>query len=304
MDDLSLMWVKRRTKFLVAAVLTFLAMSAGIAWGVTSIARHSTPAHYVANNEIRTPIGLLGETPAEKLKAILDRVGPGAISRASIGGPPAGFDPTDGSVPTPRAFIVGKWAYFTVRAPSYSWEIIKPGWEADLVSGALRDAMHADRQTLYASRVSFELPDGTVINNGAFGAGTGKIVPQQSFPTPPRDSIDASIRDGAQSAGLRISTVQILSADQPAPAVVAESDDPASFLAQISDHIADLFGDPPRYEGYYLQVNDAAGKPFYVGAFSYRLGNGHEWIRPDLDPYNEREGGQNQPVAPKGSNPG
>ena len=60
-------------------------------------------------------------------------------------------------------------------------------------------------------------------------------------------------------------------------------DEPQAFLAETAPGLVEkLFGSPPRVEGYYLQVNDRANRPFYIDAASFRSGAGHRWIRPDL----------------------
>jgi hypothetical protein len=231
------------------------------------------------------------------LKTIIARLGGNSIVAARLGGPPAGFEPTDGSVPPPPSFIDGKWLYTTVSAPAYSWKYIRSVWEADLVAGALSDAMHAEGADLYSEEVSLELPDGTVIPNAVGGLGEVKF--QQQFPTPSAPLVAGLVTQAASEAGLDVRSMDVLTADQPAPAVVLKTDNPRYFVEHVDEIIAKLVGNPPAVEGYYIRVDDAAGNPVFVRATAFRIGAGHEWVRPDLDPRGEsRTKGAGESLVP------
>ena len=142
--------------------------------------------------------------------------------------------------------------------------------------------MHADGESLYATRVSLRLPDGTIVPNAS--GGIGNIDYEQDFPSPPAASVASFVRTAAMRAGLDIVSVDVLQPEQPAPELRVKTRDPAGFVANATPIAYRIFGNPPNYEGYYLRVDDEAGAPVFIQATDFRIGAGHEWIRPDIDP--------------------
>jgi hypothetical protein len=78
-----------------------------------------------------------------------------------------------------------------------------------------------------------------------------------------------------------MTSLDILTPRQAAPAVVATSTAPAAFVRDSQEIIKRTFGVPPLYEGYYIEVRDSAGEAFFIQATDFRLGAGHQWIRAD-----------------------
>jgi hypothetical protein len=87
--------------------------------------------------------------------------------------------------------------------------------------------------------------------------------------------IRSEISAAASKAGLHVLSIDILHADQPAPAVVVETDNPAQAVADASQITATLFGgNPPTYEGYYLEVKDAQYAVVFLRSPDFRSGAG------------------------------
>jgi hypothetical protein len=225
---------------------------------------------------------LKGVAASDALEKILARYGGDAIMQAEIGPAPGDFEPTDGSVPVPEAFKNGAWAYFDVSVPSESPSAIRAIWEADLVTGALRDAMHANGELLYSARTALVLPGGKLAQDAS--GGIGDVAPNQDFPTPELTSIASTISGALQQEGAHVEAITVLLADQAAPALIVRAADPASWVEKADSIIASAFGDPPRYEGYYIEVRDNSGDPFFIQSTAFRTGAGHLWVRPGLDP--------------------
>lgn len=270
---------RRRRFVFIVAVLLLIGAGTGVAVAVQSGVQ---PDRFTANPTDRAPVEFVGKTPTQILDAVTARYGGDLIVDARIGGPPADFEPTDGSVPVPPEFTKGKWAYLTVRAPSDSELAIRAIWEADLVAGALRDGMHINGDILYATRTSLLLPDGSKVPDA--GGCCGNVVFDQQFDTPTAEAVPHEIERAANGTGLRIDSIEVLVPDQPAPVVMATTDDPARTVSDVATITYDLFRRPPKYEGYYLEVRDASGRPALIAATDFRIGAGHQWIRPDLDP--------------------
>lgn len=200
-----------------------------------------------------------------------------AIVDAKVDGPPPGFQATDGSVPVPESFKNGKWIYMTVAAQSNTFLADRPLWEAGLVVGAVRDAMHDNGDYLYASRLSLLLPNGETVAD--VDGCCGNVVYDQLFDTPPADQIPSIIRAAATNSGLTIKSVEIINVDQPAPAVVATTDEePVKLFSQLGDITRQLFGRPTRYEGYYLEIRGQGSEPIVIEMANFRTGESTRWV--------------------------
>lgn len=262
------------------APLALLAAVGSLAVGLALAATDSSnPVRFADSTESPVANSLRGSTPTEKLDAIRARMGARNLVVAEVGAAPERFDPTDGTVPPPPEFANAKWAYLTTRAPEYTWRALRSIWEADLAIGALRDAMAADGEVLYSARISVQLPNGQI---ASVPGGIGKVAAHQRF-APPEDP-EAAVRAAAASLGLEVTSAEVLTADQAAPAVTVRTNDPAQFIARSHEIVSALFGEPLLYEGYYLRAEDQNGEAVFVRATSFRSGAGREWIRPDLNP--------------------
>lgn len=270
----------RRSKLIVAAAILAAGLAGGVTWAVAS--DEDTLVDY-AQNEVTRGIGdLEGLSAAEALGVIFERLPEeNDIASASLGAAPPDFELTDRAVEAPPELKDGKWLYFTVKAQSDSWEAIRSVWEADLVAGVFRDAMHALGETLFATRIALALPDGRVVDS-SFG-GLGDVTFHQQFDSPDLASSDEELRDLASREGLKVLSIDYLKIDQIAPILVLETSEPARVVHDSGQLVLKLFGDPPRYEGYYLEVRDSGGDPVFVQSTAFRAGAGRWWVRPDLD---------------------
>jgi hypothetical protein len=280
----------------VAGVLAFLII-AGVALsgsgafrgGHLKVKSTSTPqtgkpiqfAHKVSKKGLRG----LGSTPGEILAAVLARMNSKAIADGTITGPPNGFQPTDdANVPVPGYFADGRWARLTVLATALTPEATtRPIWEANLVAGALRDAMHANGlPRLISSQVSVALPNGRIIKD--VGGGVGDVAFDQTFSSAPSQSITSLIQSAATQLGLTVDSIKIVNAVQPAPAVVVTTSDTQQFADNPDAVLTALFGAPGTYEGEYLEVHDASGTVAFIQGSAFRTGVGQRWFNPAIFP--------------------
>jgi hypothetical protein len=255
-----------RRVWLAAALIGLLAAGGGLALAYNE---KVSPDRYVPQGAERQWGEFIGRTPQQILNDVLARYGGDAVVAASIDGPPPDYQPNGGPGET------GKWAYFTVRASSESREAIRAIWEADLVAGVLRDGMLANGEVLFSTRTSLLLPDGTTIPNVA--GGIGNVSPNEQFNTPPAKEVPNQIENAASAAGLHVQSIQVLLPAQPAPVVVATIEDPTAVSEEWPALATKIFGQPPTYEGYYLEVRDTEGRPIFIQATDFRIGAGHQW---------------------------
>jgi hypothetical protein len=182
--------------------------------------------------------------------------------------------------PRPRP---GPWLHFVVSAPAQDERVTRPEWEADLVEGAVSDALAATTgQTIADSRMDLRLPGGTVVKDAS--GGMGEIASGQDF----RDASDATIKADLKAELARHDlsplSIDVLRADQPAPAVVAVTRDARQAARDANETIRALFGaSPPKYEGYYLEIRDAKAVPVLIQSAAFRSGSGRLWVRPDVE---------------------
>lgn len=182
--------------------------------------------------------------------------------------------------PNPRK---GVWLHFVVAAPAQDERVARPEWEADLVEGAVADALEASTgQTVADSRIDLRLPDGTIVQDAS--GGMGDIAPGQNFTDAPDNSIEENLSSELSRQGLSPVSIDVLHADQPAPVVIATTPDARKAAQHANELIAALFGtNPPKYEGYYLEIRDAKAIPVLIEAAAFRSGSGRLWIRPDVE---------------------
>jgi hypothetical protein len=96
------------------------------------------------------------------------------------------------------------------------------------------------------------------------------------------------VRAGAAKADLRSVRVDEIGLLSPALSVTAVVSDPASFISQRPQNLADLLGDiyagadAATSDGVYLEIRDQTDRLVMISAFSSRLREGLGWVRPDL----------------------
>ena len=237
------------------------------------------PDKYVTNRIDRWPAAFVGKSPKQIVNALASRVSGSLIVSAWVGNPPRNYHPISRSKPLPpnikSAIGIGKMAQFTVRAPCECGRADRGLWQAELVAGALRDALRANGFYLIGQGTRLQVQGGK--GGSTSGGCCGNIVYDQQFPTPPAREIASKIRAAAKGTGLRIQSVQIERVDQPAPMVVATTRTPKAIVERSGSLGAVLFGRTPSYEGYYLEVRTPHGPPFLILSTSLRSGVGTTW---------------------------
>jgi hypothetical protein len=215
----------------------------------------------------------LARVPArEGLSQAMARFGGSAIAAAHIGSAPAEAA-TRGDLP---------WLYASVRVPSLRDGLdIEPMWEADLVEGAVADRVGTAkniRDDFGGSTFDAVLPDGTRFPDQS--GGLGDVTHGQGFSDASNASVEARVRLAIKAAGLEPISVKVLRPLGPAPVVVVGADDAATAAKNYTDLTKSLFGNPPSYEGYYLEIRGPDGTAIARGSASFRTGAGRFWVDP------------------------
>ena len=205
---------------------------------------------------------------------------PSDIVSAQAGSPPADAQPLPGSPALPALYI-------TVKIPSLeNGEAVEPLWEADLLEGAAVElagssaSLEADVGYIYFDG---KLPHGTVIPD--IGGGMGDIARGQQF-AGSQDS-DLTIEDSIDSTvaayGLTLDNLTIYHVLGTAPAVIVTEPDITKIASSYGSLVDDLFGSPPRYQGYYLEIRGPDGSPYIRRSVSFVTGAGRLWRDPSMD---------------------
>ena len=259
---------KRSTILILALCVT--------AAGAAALGSHSTgaaPDNRIAYTSLLGHRPAISRTasPAEIVSAVHARYGGRGVVSASIG-----RRPSTNSRP-------GIWLHFQTAVGAVDQAAIRPQWEADLIEGAVADALAAtDGEHVAGSTIDWLLPDGRVLPN--MGGGMGDVVPGQMFSDLAAGAIKLTLKQRLAQAGLEPTSIEVLHADQPAPAVVATTNDPRSAARAAASTIRLLFGqDPPIFEGYYFEVRDRSGAPVFIQSAAFRSGAGRLWVRPSVE---------------------
>jgi hypothetical protein len=269
-------WVAAASLVLAAAGITGAAFAASGAF-----TRQQSRLVSYSHRGFLTPHTQANATPASLLSSIVSSLASPAISSVGLGGPPAGVRETDDpSVPNSPAFAKSLWLRVTVKASALTEEATtKPIWLGNLVTGALRDKLYAAGQTpLFSSLVSVDLPDGSKASD--VGGGVGGIKLGQIFSSASDNAIKSQIQSVATAAGYAVDSVDVVHADQPAPAVVVTTSDPQAAAANPDQVLSAIFGPPGTYEGEYLEVRAQDGTLAFVQGSAFRTGVGQRWINP------------------------
>ena len=209
--------------------------------------------------------------PAAALAQTLRQMRGGAVVAARIGEAPA--DSRRGNLP---------WLYAAVRVPGMARGLdVEPIWEADLIEGVVADRAGTARDIrddFGGSTFDAVLPDGSRIADAS--GGLGDIVRGQQFRGTETVSAKLSIERELQRAGLTPISVNVLRPAGPAPAVIASTSDVATTAKSFVPLVRALFGSPPNYEGYYLELRDNAGNAFVRASAAFRTGAGRLWVEP------------------------
>ena len=285
------------------AIVLLLAL-AGLAVGAFARGGGSTPTdtttgsavHY-STKPLDVPQAKGNASPQQTLDDIVANVGGNTIASAKLGGPPPDLQPSeDPNAPHPKGWDAGRWLYLLVDAPDNSPAgTTKPIWIANLVVGALRDELFKNQNApVISSRISVQLPDGTILRN--IGGGVGDVELGQVFSSASDSDIRNSINAAASTAGYTVDSIDIMHADQPAPAVVLVTDDPSAAATDPDSLLTAIFGPPGTYEGEYLEVRGPDGTVALIQGSSFRTGVGQRWV-------NQAFGGNNGGPAAGPSTP-
>lgn len=219
-----------------------------------------------------------GGTPAQEALArqVLAKLGPlNRIASLAFERPPADYGSAEGST----------WITLTtvVEEPSAS---TAAEWQALLVVGALRDLSVREGLPPIAGRtIGLRLPDGST------GDLNSSVVDPPSAPASdglPVADLTRDVRGGAAKADIKVVRIDNLPLLSPALSITVLASDPASFIGQRPQKLADLLGgiyagaDAATSDGVYLEVHDQADRLVMISAFSSRLREGLGWVRPDL----------------------
>lgn len=233
-------------------------------------AKNVTPVTYASNLGFKSTATTAGMSAPQLAQTVLDQAGVEPGMTVSVGSPPAvaGMRP-------------GVWLNFSVpvSGSGTAAQTIRPAWAADLVQGAIADAFVQNGLTpVSGSRITGVLSDGSSVD---LGGGMGDVAAGQSFSDDNVATIEQRIKSALASSALQPVSLEVLHAAQPAPALVVETKNPAAAAADANSTIEELFGqDPPLYEGYYLEIDDAQGSPILIQSASFRTGSGRQWVDP------------------------
>jgi hypothetical protein len=278
----------RQGKIRAVAAITAVAAASFAAAGF-ALSRVDNPGEpraglvdYAQNGRVHKP-SVTGP-PEQVLAALLRRTNRARVVGAALGGPPPGFTGSESpDIPVPPRLANGRWVYSTVAVPDEGPRSLRAVWEADLVAGALRDAVRArGGPEIVGSEIALRLPDGRRIPHAA--GGMGDVQFQQEFENPSAVELEARIRGELGAAGFRVTNVDSVMIEQIAPVVTVSVDDPATAVERLHEIVNAAFGRPLRYEGYYLEAQDAEGGLVLIQTAAFRSGVSHRWTRPDLDP--------------------
>lgn len=203
-------------------------------------------------------------------------LGGDAVAEAAIGNAPADvqrLDPARARLP---------WLYATVKVPEMRDGLdIEPMWEADLLEGAVAERAGTSmnvRDDFGGATINAVLPNGEFIEDAS--GGLGDVAADQRFSSESNEAVRSSIIAALVEAGLVPESVKVLRPMGPAPAVVARTADVDKTAAAFKQLTQTLFGSPPRYEGYYIELRDAHGNAFVRNSASFRTGAGRVWVAP------------------------
>lgn len=263
--------------------------------GVAFAVRGASPSHNAERRDSVSPVkysetinshrfsSSSGESPEEVLQRVVSRLGGETIVEAKIGTAPIDFRPTeDPSVPVPPEWLTGKWLLFTVRADEAGPSALRAFWEADLVTGAVRDLLVPKNVTVVSAVTSVALPSGKVVSDAR--TGMGNVVEGQVFSDDSPQEVELELRRAAEHVGLNVEAISVLRGIQAAPALVVSTEGLDNFATNVDSMVNEIFGIPPRYEGFYFEVKNKDGEPVFRQTAAFRAGVGHRWMRPDLDP--------------------
>jgi hypothetical protein len=177
------------------------------------------------------------------------------------------------------------WLYVRVLARSLSYGgSLYSLWQADLVQGSTAEQMGSSTGNLADVFAGIEhvisFPNGSTVNDAG---GAGDVVTSQLFHSFTSDALaTAAANDTLRDFGLIPDQIRIFHPLQAALYVVAKVPTLSKIAGKLEILRQRLLGNPFRYEGIYLQLNDDHGVPIAREAADYRVGAGRLWVRHGL----------------------
>jgi hypothetical protein len=267
----------RPRRVLIAVAVTALAVagaSTALALGVGSPSNLSgdtnvTPVTYAATYDWTPTLPSSATTPSAIVSAVAARANLGTALRVSLSTPP---------VPTTRQ---GDWLSFDVATDGSVAGNIHAAWEADLVQGVVAEAFAArGMEHVIGSNITGDLPSGQTV---ALQGGMGDVAAGQRFLSSSDAAIQQRVEAVLAQANLTPVSITVMHVGQPAPAVIVKTNDPSPAAAAAAQTIRALFGAHlPLYEGYFFEIENAAGTPILAASASFRTGAGREWVDPSV----------------------
>ncbi len=260
----------RPRRVLIAVAVTALAVagaSTALALGIGSPT--VAPVTYAPTYGWTATIPSSATTPSAIVSAVADRANLGTALRVSLSTPPA------------WATRHGDWLSFDVATDGSVAGNIHAAWEADLVQGVVAEAFAARGMGhVIGSNITGDLPSGQTV---ALQGGMGDVAAGQRFLSSSDAAIQQHVEAVLAQANLTPVSITVMHVGQPAPAVIVQTNDPSAAAAAATPTIRALFGArPPLYEGYFFEIEDAAGTPILAASASFRTGAGREWVDPSV----------------------
>ena len=220
-----------------------------------------------------------GTQPSVASDIAIQRVQQGldpVVSKLVLGSPPVGAITNND----------GLWLYATLTGVKgdENGQAIPLAWEADLAQGALADMLAGSAKRLddviAGSSIQLDTGDGSMpvqIDGGAGAVAAGQIFGSQVAGLAD-DQIEADVTGTLKRFGLEANTIKVLHPLGPAVYIVATVTDISMLESKFEALRAAIDGDPIRYEGVYIQINDPLGSPMVRASTSYRSGAGRVWF--------------------------
>jgi hypothetical protein len=248
-----------------AAVIVTVRSSAGVSVGPPVV----IPVAYAHVNPNRpAPV-----SAAVALSLAFGRMSNGAVGAAAFGSPPPGTSSDRANLP---------WLHERIRVTSLdAGAPIEALWEGDLLEGAVVEGFATTRnarEALGGATFDLEFPSGDLLAN--HDGGLGDVAVGQEFSHESGAAVKAAIQSALRRYALAPVSITVLRPLGPAPAVIASAADPRAVAEQYTRIVEALFGAPPSYEGYYIDLRDPSGASFITASASFRTGAGRCWIDP------------------------
>jgi hypothetical protein len=256
--------LKRRYVLALALLAVFVFVGASVAV-VNHLAEPTRYSSSISKANTRAA------SPNAALAAVLGRAQRAEIVSAKFGAAPA--DAITRGLP---------WLNVTLKVPAVADGLdVLPQWVADLVEGDTAEGIGGAsnvRAIIGGATFSAALPDGSVVPD--LGGGIGDVATGQAFSDQPNGQVRSDLTQKLASLGLTPIRIDVVHALTAAPAVIAQANDVPTALGQYNKIVTTLFGDPPVYEGYYLEIRDSTGQPVLRASAAFRTGAGRFWVSP------------------------